>query len=433
MIGQSRGNSGKLKLMVSKSLNSKRRMAENKSASDLATFVYVGNFMPKPASWDTRAATGKGFGIYRYDESTGGLELIKAEVMDQIGVGATCLDSNRNILYCVHESMTQPGYFRGGGGLVYALAIDPSTGDLTEINHQPSYGSLPAYPALDATGKYLIVVHHTGNTPITKTVRDKSGKYRVVLEYDEPSTVLFRLGADGSIGAPCDIYKHSGSGPDGEQTHSRLHSVMMSPSGTLFAVCDKGSDKLYFFRINRETETLEICGGKGYESFSGSLPRYGVFHPTSPYFYMNHEAKTVISVFHYEEDGTLECIQTVNVLPDGTEIDRTTMQSDIRIHPSGRYLYDLIRGVNVVSVFAINQETGEIERIQTVKLDGIGPRGCAVSPDGRYLIIALTVSQKIVVWAIGANGKVSSTGRSFSQPSPGNVTFFPSEYPYRLP
>lgn len=402
-------------------------MTKIENVSDPATFVYVGNFVPKPASWDTPPATGRGFGIYRYDKATGGLNLIRSKAMDEIGVGATCLDSNRNILYCVHESMTQPGYRRGGGGLVYALAIDPSTGDLTEINHQPSYGSLPAYSAVDATGKYLIVVHHTGNTPITKTVRDESGKYRVVLEYDEPSTVLFRLGVDGSIGAPCDIYKHSGSGPDFEQTHPRPHSVTMSPSGDLFAVCDKGSDKLYFFRINRKTETLELCGGEGYKSFSGSLPRYGVFHPTRPYYYMNHEVKTVISAFHYVEDGSLECIQVVNVLPEGTEVDRTTMQSDIRIHPSGQYLYDLIRGLNVVSVFAIKQETGEIERIQTVELDGVGPRGCAISPDGLYLMIALTASQKVVVWAIGEDGKVTSTGKSVSQPSPGNVTFFPTK------
>jgi 6-phosphogluconolactonase len=401
-------------------------MGKMERAFDPATFVYVGNFTPKPASWDTPPATGRGFGIYRYHPATGSLDLIKSAVMDEIGVGATCLDSKRNILYCVHESMTQPGYFRGGGGLVYALAIDPGTGDLTEINHQPSYGSLPAYPAVDATGKYLIVVHHTGNTPITKAVKDASGKYRVVLEYDEASTVLYRLGNDGSIGDPCDIYKHSGSGPDGEQTHPRMHSVMMSPSGNLFAVCDKGSDKLYFFRINRKTEKLEVCG-EGYKSFSGSLPRYSVFHPTRPYFYMNHEVKTVISAFRYEEDGKLECIQAVNVLPEGSKVDRTVMQSDIRIHPSGKYLYDLIRGLNVVSVFAIKEETGEMEWIQTVELDGVGPRGCAISPDGRYLVIALTASQKIVVWAIGEDGKVSSTGESFSQPSPGNVTFFSTE------
>jgi 6-phosphogluconolactonase len=390
------------------------------------TFVYVGNRTSSPSSWETKPTTGKGFGIFRYNTKTGELELIKSAVLDKISVGATCLDSKRNILYCVDEVMTQPGYLKGGGGLVYALAIDPETGDLTEINHQPSYGSLPAYVAVDGTGKYLIVVSHTGNAPVTKTVKDASGKYRIVIEYDDATTVLYRLNDDGSIGDPCDICKHSGNGPGPEQSHPRIHSVMASPSGNLFAVCDKGSDQIFFFRINRETEKLQVCGGEGYKSIPGSSPRYSVFHPTRPYFYMNHETKAVIRAFRYDEDGKLEPICTVSALPEDCEDNPTMMQSDIRIHPSGKYLYGLIRGINAVSVFEIKEETGEIEKIQTVMLDGTGPRGCAISPDGRFMHIAALKSKEVLVWAIGKDGKLSPTGKKISQPDPGNVTFFPA-------
>lgn len=404
----------------------KSTAASAQTAPDSNAFVYVGNFVEHPSSWSGPKTTGKGFGIFKYNKSTGDLALVQSGAMDKVSVGQTCIDSKRNILYCTHEFMTQPGYLMGGGGLVYALAINPTTGALTEINHQPSYGSLPSYPAIDATGKYLIVTTHTGNTPITKTVQDASGKYRIVVEYDEAATILFRLNNDGSIGDPCDIYKHSGSGPDGEQTHPRVHSVMRSPSGNLFAVCDKGADKIYMFRINQQTEKLEVCGGQPYKSFPGSLPRYSAFHPTLPILYVNHEAKSVISVFRYDQAGTLTFVRAVNVLPEDSKDDRTVTQSDIRVHPSGKYLYALIRGVDLVSVFAINQQSGEIERIQTAKLDGVGPRGCAISPDGRFLHLALSSSQKVSDWAIAQDGKVSATGKTVSQPSPGNVTFFPA-------
>jgi 6-phosphogluconolactonase len=389
------------------------------------TFLYVGNRASKPSSWETKPTTGKGFGICRYNTETGELELIKS-VFGNISVGETCFDSKRNILYAVDEIMTQPGYLKGGGGQVYAFAIDPETGELTEINHQPSYGSLPSHVAVDATGNYLIATSHTGSAPVTKTVKDTSGKYRIVLEYDDATTVLYRLNNDGSIGDPLDIYTHSGNGPDPEQSHPRIHSVMASPSGNLFAVCDKGSDKLYFFRINRKTEKLEVCGGEAYKSFPGSLPRYSVFHPTLPYFYMNHEVKPVISAFRYNEDGKLELIHTVNVLPEDVKVDRAVMQSDIRINPSGKYLYTLIRGVDSVSVFKIKEKTGELEKIQTVTLDGTGPRGCAISPDGRFMHIAALTSKEILFWAIGEDGKLSPTGKKISQPNPGNVTFFPA-------
>jgi 6-phosphogluconolactonase len=398
-----------------------------KTISDYkSTFLYVGNRTSKPSSWETKPTTGKGFGIFKYNTMTGDLALIQSPVMDKISVGATCRDSKRNILYAVDEVMTQPGYLKGGGGQVYALAIDPETGTLTEINHQSSYGSLPAHVAVDADGKYLIVVSHTGSAPVTKTVKDASGKYRIVLEYDDATTVLYRLNDDGSIGDPCDIYTHSGNGPDPEQSHPRIHSVMASPSGNLFAVCDKGSDALYFFRINRVTEKLEVCSGEPYKSFPGSAPRYSVFHPTSPYFYMNHEVKPVISVFRYDQEGKLELVQTVNILPEDCKVDRTVMQSDISIHPSGKYLYTLLRGVDSASVFEIKEETGELERVQTVTLDGTGPRGCAISPDGRFILIAALTSKEILVWTIGNDGKLSPTGKKITQPNPGNVTFSPA-------
>jgi len=389
------------------------------------TFLYIGNGTPKPSSWENKPTTGKGFGICRYDTESGEPELIKS-VFDEISVGATCLDSKRNILYCVDEVMTQPGYLKGGGGRVYALAIDPETGDLPEINHQPSYGSLPSSVAMDASGHYLIATNHTGNTPVTKPVKDSSGKYRIALEYDDATTVLFRLNGDGSIGEACDIHVHSGTGPGPEQSHPRIHSVVMSPSGNLFAVCDKGSDQIFFFRINGETEKLEACGGEGYKSIPGSSPRYSVFHPTRPYFYMNNEFKAVIRAFRYDEDGKLEPICTVNALPENYQDKQEMMQSDIKIHPSGKYLYDLIRVINAVSVFKIKEETGAIEKIQTVTLEGTGPRGCAISPDGRFMHIAAAASKEVLVWSIGEDGTLSPTGKKIGQPYPGNVTFFPA-------
>jgi 6-phosphogluconolactonase len=403
----------------------KPSVAKAAAMSGSDTFVYVGCWQPQPSNWASPPTSEKGFGVFKYNPKTGDLELINT-LYDKVSVGQTCLDSKRNILYCVDERMV---HFESGerrsGSLIYAFAINPKTGDLTEINRRPSLGSLPSYVAVDATGKYLIVTHHTGNTPINKTIKDASGKYSSVYEYDGVATILFRLNNDGSIGDACDAYMHTGDGPDAQQTHPRVHSVMMSPSGNLFAVCDKGGDKLFFFRINRATDKLEVCGGEPYKSFTGSAPRYSVFHPTRPFFYMNHEIKPVISAFRYDEAGKLGFIHAVDVLPEGTKFDRTTMSSDIRIHPSGKYLYDLIRGLNLISVFAI-KENGEIERIQTVNLDGKGPRGCAVSADGRFILIALLDDQKVVVWAIGEDGKVTPTGKSVTQPNPGNVTFFPA-------
>ena len=201
------------------------------------------------------------------------------------------LDTKRGILYCVHEVMTMPGHHVGGGGLVYAFAIDAQSGDLKEINHQPSYGSLPSYVAIDATGKYLLVTNHTGRTPITKTARDESGKFRIELEYDEASTVLFALNADGSIGDPLDIHRHHGSGPLPRQfSLPRSIRSWPRPRATSLATCeDKGGDEIVFFIIDRSRNRLQVCEGGQYRATPGeSSPRYSAFHPSLPYFYANH-------------------------------------------------------------------------------------------------------------------------------------------------
>jgi 6-phosphogluconolactonase (cycloisomerase 2 family) len=380
-------------------------------------FVYVGN-------WDVRkTAPASGFGICRYDTETGKLDLYKS-AFPTISVGAACLGPRHNILYCVDECTTLPGYFLGGGGQVYALAIDPDSGDLAEINRRPSYGSLPSSVAVDASGDYLIVTHHTDRVPITRVARDAAGRYRIGLEYDDATTVLFPLSADGSIGEPCDVYWHTGEGgPLPKQTHPQIHSVMMSPSGRLFAVCDKGNDELLLFRINRDTRRLESCGVTPFKSIPGSSPRYVAFHPAQPYLFLNHETRAVVSSLRYDEAGRLDLICTVTALPEGCEDHPGMQQSDIRVHPSGKYLYNMIRGINAVVVFAIVETTGRIEKIQTVTLEGAGPRGCAISPDGRFMLIAALAGKEVLVYAIGEDGRLSPTDHRIGQPNPGNVTF----------
>jgi 6-phosphogluconolactonase len=381
-------------------------------------FVFIGN-------WDVRKAkAANGFGICRYHAPGGTLEPL-GSAFPGISVGAACVDSRRNILYCTDECTTLPGYFLGGGGQVYALAIDPASGALREINHQPSYGTLPSSVAVDSSGSYLVVTHHTDRVPITRVLGGGDEQYRIALEYDDATTVLFPLREDGAIGDPCDVHKHTGSGgPLAKQTHPQLHSVTMSPSGGLFAVCDKGNDEIVLFRIDRRTARLEVCGGAGCKSVPGSSPRYSAFHPTLPYLFVNHETKAIVSAFRYTEEGRLDLICSTNALPEECTDDTKMQQSDIRVHPSGKYLYSLIRGINAVSVFAIDAASGALARIQTATLDGAGPRGCAISPDGRFMPIAALASHEVLIWAIGADGTLMPTGMKIGQPNPGSVTFF---------
>jgi len=392
-------------------------------ARDQDLFAYIG-------CWDMyKSGTGNGFGVCRYDPDTAELQLLHS-ALPQITVGAATLAASGDVLYCTDERATLPGYFRGGGGLIYAIEIDKRSGRLREINHQPSFGSLPSHLSLDATGEYLVVTHHTGREPVTKVCGSAAGEYRISLEYDDATTVLFPIRADGSIAAPADVHRHSGGGgPLPRQTHPQLHSVAVSPCGSLFAVCDKGNDEIVIFRIDRRTSRLEVCGGGVFKSIPGSSPRYSAFHPTHPYLFVNHETRAIVSSLRYGRDGSLELLCTASSLPDDREDNFEMKQSDLAVHPSGKFLYSLIRGINAVCVFKVREENGRIERTQTAVIEGTGPRGCAISPDGRFLLIAALTSNEVLTWSIGSDGSLEPTGNALRIANPGSITFGRRGYP----
>ena len=383
------------------------------------TFVYVGN-------WRAKTPDQNGFGIFQYDEATAGLTFLK-HAISEVSVGAVYINRKTNILYCANEQTNLPGKL-GGGGQILAVRLDPESGDMTEISRQPSYGVDPTCIALDPAGKYMIVGHHVGFSPVTKISKDPYGKYHVHTEFDDTTTVLFPLREDGSIGDPCDVIKHIGHGSLRTQANPHIHSAVMSPGGELCAVCDKGSDRVYFFRIDYETERLVIVND--YKSISGSSPRYNCFHPTLPYWYMNNETTMLICAFRYHENGRLEHICTADAAPEGcvydpnADAEHIIMPSDFRIHPSGEYIYDLIRGINTVSVFKVDQSTGAPEKIQSVVLGGKGLRCCDFSPDNRFLLVTAPFSSEIIISAVGNDGRLTPTGMKVSQPSPGTINFF---------
>ena len=305
------------------------------------SFVYVGNFRMRPQTWGMPQPSGFGIGICRFNNETGELTPVKT-VHDHITAGNALLDAKRSVIYFGHEDMTLPDRPYGGGGQVFAFAIEPETGDLIEINRQPSYGTLPVYLAQDPTGRFLIVPHHTGQFPITKVRKDAAGRYTTVAEYDDASIVMFPLGEDGAIGDPCDIFIQTGpGGPLKQQTHPHLHSIAVSPSGKLFVVGDKGNDLILMFRIDYAAQKLVLCGGTPLATIPGASIRCSVFHPTKPWLFANFETKAVVASFCYEESGGLEQISVASALPEGTADSLTMMQSDIKVHPSGKYLYTL--------------------------------------------------------------------------------------------
>lgn len=337
----------------------------------------------------------------------------------EINVGQACLDETRGVLYCVNERPEVPGQTLGGQ--VFALKIDSGTGRLSMLSKSPSYGPLPSDCAVDREGRYLIVSNHSGRNCITKTVRDEDGSYRIVHEYDETAIVLFPLDPEGRIGPPCDIVRHTGSGALPNQQSPHAHCVRRAPGMDLFVVCDKGSDSVYSYKIDKETGRLVCCDR--IDGVPGSSPRYCVFHPTLPYLYYNNETKSIVNVVRYDRNGRLTPIGAVSCMENG-DLRARGLQSDLRISGDGRNLYTLVRDNSTITVFALNEETGMPAVKQVISCGSTqGGRGMTFSPDGKCLYLAACPDRQVYGFRVDEDGCLTALGTAAEDIAPGVIVF----------
>lgn len=272
----------------------------------------------------------------------------------------------------------------------------------------------------------MLVANYSGFSAVSKIKRDAFGKYHLQIVYDDAAVELFEVLPDGSIGELIDVVMHTGSGPRPMQMHSRPHCVVRSPSGKLFAVCDKGSDRVYMYTVRKDA--LSLCDVP-YQDIPGSMPRYCVFHPTEPYLYVNHEGSTSLSVFHYTEDGKLTLVGSCATVMEeySTEPVRDPShdeQQGLIMSADGQFIYDMINGPNVVAVLRIDQTTGIPALVQNQKISaGNWLRGGALSPDGQFLITVSLKPGNIEVFRVTDDGTLKSGNCVLEQSAAAYVTF----------
>lgn len=366
-----------------------------------------------------------GLGLFTFDTATGEIALVR-QLDDRRSFGPSLIDPNRNILYICNETnlVNEVGY---DTGRIYGFSIDPDSGELKELFHQETLCPFPDYVNFSADWKYMIVPHHSHASSITTIEKDASGNYVPVVRYMDSAIDLFSMKEDGCIDKLVDVKKHSFSQRttdyQGKVTIPHPHSAVRSPSGKLFAVCDKGDCHIYLYEIDDEKQQLKPLS-RTMTDVPLSEPRYCAFHPTLPYLFVNHEhsghGKMTVSAFRYDEDGQLEPINKVDCLPPNTAAN---CGQGFCISPDGKHLYNLLNGYNAVVVLDIDQESGQISVKQRLPVAGANPRTCALSPDGRYLITTCLTGE-IAVYAVSADGTLCATEHNAFLLGSAYITFY---------
>lgn len=195
--------------------------------------------------------------------------------------------------------------------------------------------------------------------------------------------------------------KHVGSGIDAKrQAEAHPHFIDQTPDKKRLVVCDLGTDELVLYRVMEgEKGKLERDEENSFKLKPGSGPKKVVFSPHGHFAYVLNELSNTICVYKYD-DCHFEFVQEVDSYPKD-EFDGTSLAGDIIISESGKYVFASNRGYDNVSVFKVNEETGEITYADSVDTDE-NPRSM-VLVDDHYLVVAAQKGETIETFEIKEN------------------------------
>jgi 6-phosphogluconolactonase len=343
----------------------------------------------------------KGIYAYRYDANTNQITPLGLAA-ETTNPSFLALHANGRFLYAVNSVGNYKGPNSGG---VSAFSIDRATGKLTFLNEVPSRGADPCYISVDQTGKYVLVANYAGG-----------------------SVAVFPVLADGKLGEATAFVQHTGHGTNPQrQEGPHPHSIDLSPDNHFAMVDDLGLDELLVYKFDGAKGSLSPNDPPFAKFDPGAGPRHLALRPDGEFAYVITEMGNTVTVFSNDAaSGRLKLLQTVTTLPKG--FSGRNDDAEIRVHPSGRFLYASNRGDDSIAIYAIDKSQGTLAQVGSVHTGGKEPRNFEIDPTGTLLFAANQKSDTIVIFRIDAKtGHLTPTGQVLEVASPVCVKFMTAQ------
>lgn len=356
--------------------------------------VFVGTYTEPILFGTGKVVQGKGKGIYIYrlDENSGKLELIR--VVDGIrNPSYLAFGPESRNLYAVNELKQCEG---SNSGAVSAFTFDKKAMSLAFLNMRLTRGTDPCHVATDRTGKFVAIANFMSG-----------------------SIAIFPVLADGSLGEASSFVQHHGSSVDTvRQGGPHAHSITFDPSNNYIFVPDLGLDMVLAYRFDSEKGTIELSEDRCVLSPPGAGPRHLEFHPSGRFAYVVNELDSSIAAFEFDAERVIfSAKQYISTLPIGFLGSSTC--ADIHISPTGNFIYASNRGHDSIACFRIDKSDGTLSAIAYEPTRGRTPRNFAIDGRGRFLLVGNQDSDSIAVFRIDeATGKLDYADFSIEVPTP---------------
>lgn len=294
------------------------------------------------------------------------------------------------------------------------LTFSPDKKFLYAVNEHGEGSTVSAY-SYDAANETLNFINKTvvGADPCYLTVTEK---HIFTADYSGGSISVLKRNADGSVSDSVQqlhhTRKHFGNNRFGP---SNVHQVKLMPDGEHIAATNLGTNMLYIYRYNPESDNEVLAKVSYFISGKMSGPRHVAISAYNKYIYLLGELSAGISVIETDFTDEMQQIQELSLVKEKGKVYGA---ADIHLTPNGRYLLASNRGDNNdITLFKVNKD-GTLKQKKQYPVAGNGPRNFLISKDAKRVFVANQHSNNISVFKLRKCGKLKLLKSDNSVSSP---------------
>ncbi|MBG85353.1 MAG: 3-carboxymuconate cyclase [Verrucomicrobiales bacterium] len=253
---------------------------------------------------------------------------------------------------------------------------------------------------------------------------DKRGKTLITAQYGGGSVAVFALNTDGSVRARTQLIEHEGASMANERRQKAPHPhwTGFSPDDRFAFIPDLGLDKVVVYSV--ENGKLSPAGSATLHSGAG--PRHMKFHTSGKYAYVLNELDLTVTAFNYNKaNASMKPFQKIAAVPAAElEKEKSKSASEIRVHPSGKFVYSANRGHDTITAYRVDQRSGKLEVVEREFVRGATPRNFNLDPSGKWMIAAGQNSFTLAAFEVDQQtGELAYNGSVVNCPGPICVLF----------
>ena len=281
------------------------------------------------------------------------------------------------------------------------LALHPDKHKLYAVGKLDDQAVVVGYQ-IDATGalkQFTVSAIQDGEG--THIAVHPSGKFLLTAQYGGGSTALFPLDQQGKLGSAI-ITEHQGGSNvvPGRQDKPHPHWTGFSPDGQYAFVPDLGLDHIVIYRIDMEKPAIIKHGFAA--TIPGGGPRHMRFSVDGTFIYLLNELTLSVTTFKYDAgNGTATRLSTTAALSEEEKNKEAFNSSaEILVHPNGRFVYSSNRGNDSITAYTSDPATGLLTVKEVEPIRGSWPRNINMDSSGNWLLAAGAHSNTISVFKI---------------------------------